>query len=267
MSDNSTQTKVSLLNVELPEFAETAAKNLTDKPSLSVGQTLSDIWQIVFGNRFSYAAEKQRMKYEHELAEYQKTLEQKVNTIPEEKKIEPSFLIAGQALEDSKYCAESEDLRNLYANLIANSMNIDYVDKVHPSFSKIIHQLSPLDARMLQVFHDHHSHGGIAIVNYIKKTNGDGFENLLEFIPAYMPDCCPPTAAAKSIVSLQRLGLIQIPADVFFSDDGRYARFYNTQLYRELHRKSIMFGYTLDIKKRVARLTPLGEDFVSVCLD
>ena len=40
----------------------------------------------------------------------------------------------------------SEELRNLYANLLAKSMYIDTKELVHPSFVEIIRQMSPIDA-------------------------------------------------------------------------------------------------------------------------
>ena len=267
MEENTTSSSTALVNVNLPDFANTAAKNLTDKPTQSIGQTFSDLWQIVFGNHLSYVAERQKTKYAHKLEEYRKSLEKKVAAIPEDKQTTPSLQIAGQALEDSKYCAETEDLREMFSSLIANSMHIDYSGKIHPSFSKMIQQLSPLDAQMLKIFHAEQNHGGIAIADFIKRIDSNEFERLFELIPAKMPKYCSQTNATRSIVSLQRLGLIRITTHEQFAEESRYSDFRDTPLYLDLKKQATIHGFTLDMFKHIASLTPLGEDFATVCLE
>lgn len=258
---------ISLINAELPEFAENACKNLTDKPTQSIGQTISDLWQLVLGGRVAFAAEKQRLKYAAELEEFKKSLEAKVSAIPPENQIEPPLQIAAQALEDSKYCVESKELREMFASLIANSMDALSMPKIHPSFSKIIQQMSPLDAAMLKLIHTHEGSGGLPIVHFIKKISETQYETIIENIPAQLPSNCSPEMAARSIVSLLRLGLIQSPAGVSFADQLRYASFGKMPFYDDLRKEAVMRGFTLDMQRRLAMLTTIGADFVSVCLD
>ena len=49
------------------------------------------------------------------------------------------------------YSMNSEELREMYSNLLAKSMNSDAKTLVHPSFVEIIKQLSPFDARFLKL--------------------------------------------------------------------------------------------------------------------
>lgn len=265
MSDETKNTNVGLLNVELPEFADKAAQNLTDKPTQAIGQTLAELWQLFLGGRTSLALEKQKIKYAHDLEEYRKSLEQKVSAIPEEKQIDPPLQVAAQAMDDSKYCVESKELRELFANLIANSMNVDYAEFIHPSFSKIIQQMSPLDANMLKIIRQH---GGIiAIANYRRKINNNRYELLMAYIPAQMPTGCTPELASRAIVSLERQGLINIPADEHFTNDQQYDSLKRNTLYHQLEQKVTATGSTLDMQKHIARLTPFGQDFLTVCCD
>lgn len=111
----------SLINLpDLPDSIDNAVKNLTDKPTQGVGQTLADVWYLVFGG-ITQAADKRRMKYAHDLELYKQELSQKIASIPEENLIEPSIQTTAQALENSKYCIESEELRKLFVNLISKS--------------------------------------------------------------------------------------------------------------------------------------------------
>lgn len=107
---------------DLPDSIDNAVKNLTDKPTQGIGQTFSDVWYLVFGG-ITHAADKRRMKYAHDLELYSQELSQAISSIPEENLIEPNFQTTAQALENSKYCIESEELRKLFVNLISKSMN------------------------------------------------------------------------------------------------------------------------------------------------
>lgn len=83
---------------------------------------------------------------EYKLAETEKLIAQRLADIPPEKIITPEAYVAVPAIQAISYSMNSEELRDLYANLLANSMNIDTKSNVHPSFIEIIKQLSPIDA-------------------------------------------------------------------------------------------------------------------------
>lgn len=263
---NKKENNISLLNLDLSSPVSKAAENLTNKPTQAIGQTFSDLWQLVIGNPVSLAVEKQKLKYKDKLQKYRKSLETKIDSIPQEKQTEPEIQVVAQALDDSKYCLESEELREMFSSLIANSMNIDFASIIHPSFSKIIQQMSPLDAQMLKIFQEARPRGGIAIVDYTKK-NESGYTPLIECVPEQMPDNCSQIAAAHSLASLQRLGLIKIHTTSRFSNNDRYTVFETSPFYFQLLHEAKKLGFEIGIKKHYSKLTALGDDFVKVCLD
>lgn len=142
--------KKSLIDL-VPDSVDNAVKNITDKPTQNIGTTLADIWYLVFGS-ISQAAEKRKLKYAYALQEFEKELKEKISKIPEDKLVEPDIQVIAQALDAAKYCADKEELRRMYSNLISSSLNLDTIDYVHPSFANIIKQLSPQDAKLLQRF-------------------------------------------------------------------------------------------------------------------
>lgn len=148
MSDESKK-NIGLINAELPECIDNAIMNLTDKPTKSIGDTVSDIWFLVFGG-VGQLAEKRKLKYAIELEKYNKELKEKVNQIPNERRIEPDIQIVAPALEASKYCVEKEELRKMFVNLIASSMDSDMVMGVHPIFTDIVSKLSSTDAMLFE---------------------------------------------------------------------------------------------------------------------
>ena len=78
------------------------------------------------------------------------TIKEKVKQIPEEKFVEPEPYVAIPAIQQISYCQNSEELRDLYANLLTSSMNADKKWQVHPSFVDIIKQLTPDEAKIIR---------------------------------------------------------------------------------------------------------------------
>ncbi len=55
----------------------------------------------------------------------------------------------GPALEALKYTGHEESLREMYAELIASSLQKSKSDTVHPAFVEVIKQLTPAEARLI----------------------------------------------------------------------------------------------------------------------
>lgn len=140
---------ITLLNAEMPESVDKALTNLTEQPTKAVGNTIADIWFLVFGG-IGHLAEKRKLRYAAELEKYSNELKEKVENIPGEKRVEADMQIVAPALEASKYCVEKEELRSMFVNLIASSMNSDKMNDVHPIFTDIICKLSPIDATLFK---------------------------------------------------------------------------------------------------------------------
>src|SRR5574344_422848 len=119
MSD-SDNTKDSFINIKLPDSIDNAVKNLTDKPTATIGDVISDCLFLVFGGIGQMAALK-RAKYSFELEHFKTELEEKLNAIPEEKRIEPNMHTICTALDSMRFCVEEKELRDMFATLIANS--------------------------------------------------------------------------------------------------------------------------------------------------
>ena len=148
MPENS-KTSFGLVNLELPKSLDNALTNITDSTTKQIGSTFGDIWFLVFGS-IGHLAEKRKMKYALALKEYEDELRKKINSIPVENRIEADTQIVAPALEASKYCIEKEELREMFANLIASSMNSEKEAIVHPIFTDIIKRLSYVDAQLLK---------------------------------------------------------------------------------------------------------------------
>jgi len=62
----------------------------------------------------------------------------------------PPLYIAGQVLLQLPFCAEQEQLREMYANLLASAMQRTVAPLVHPAFVPVIQQLTPDEVLILE---------------------------------------------------------------------------------------------------------------------
>lgn len=249
-----------LLNAEPPPSVDNALNNLTDKPSLAIGTTFSDLWYLVFGN-ISYLAEKKKISYTHKLELFRKELDDSIKQIPPEKLVEPSIQVTAQALENSKYCIESDELREMFTALISNSMNADFSKDVHPSFAEVLKQMSPLDAVIIKIFKDS-SVTGFPICQY-RRLKNPGYQILLDNVFLEHPNTYPPDNSL-SISSLSRLGLLYTSYDQWIINEDLYVPFKNHPWHKFLQDQ--FPNQTVDIQKGLVRLTPLGRSFTQVCV-
>lgn len=252
-----------------PKFLDEAVMPVAKK----AGSTLSSIWTIAFGGIDIYA-EKTQLKRVRALNQFKDELEQAVSSIPEENIVEPPLHIVGPSLEAAKYYFENDELRKMFANLIAASINSDMASKAHPSFVEIIKQLSPLDAMNLKLFK---SNGRLPIVQYVYtaankhgskpfKTNVFLENNKIEDIDLN----------AASISNLNRLGLISITYTEHFLVEERYNKFIEHDLFKQSKRELDAKNKNLDpkfishtevgIREGISGITPFGEHFSEICI-
>lgn len=101
-------------------------------------------------------------------------LEGKLKHIKIEDICSPNLSVAGPAFESLKYVGHEETLREMYANLLANAMDINTKDDSHPSFVEIIKQLSSQEAKLLLYLSEKDIFPDVCILNS-KITLGGGF--------------------------------------------------------------------------------------------
>ena len=264
MSD---ENKFSLIDLpEIPDSVDNALKNLTDQPTQNAGQTFGDIWYLVFGG-ISHAADKKRLKYAHDLEIYHQELTQAIEAIPEEKKIEPSIQITAQALENSKYCVSSAELRSMFVKLITGTMNKDFEHLVHPSFPEMIKQMSEKDAHLLMELK--RKSNPFPVAEFREKFNEDG-GYFTHFSNAYistlyglsLDDC------SCSLSSLEHMGLITITYEDSLTNDSRYTPLTETYIYKSMAKEidSLNRNSHILLQKGLFRISPLGKRFIEACV-
>ncbi|NLY09379.1 MAG: DUF4393 domain-containing protein [Tissierellia bacterium] len=115
----------------------------------SVFGTLKDIWEYVFIG-IHYSSEEKKLKYENNLKLLSSQIHSNFEGIDPQNLQDPKVSIVGPALEASKYYISEPELRSMFANLISAAADSSLNGKVRASFTEIVKQLEPIDAKVLE---------------------------------------------------------------------------------------------------------------------
>ena len=200
---------------------------------------------------------------EYSVEETKRLLAAKLDKIDPEKIVEPEPYVAVPAIQAISYTMNSNELRNLYANLLAKSMITDTKETVHPSFVEIIKQMSPIDARVFQLIMDTRLRPVINLTR--KSSNGNTLiQSHCSWITSFSIKQC-----ATSIDNLLRLGLIEIPYGDYYSNSQIYNYVKQNPLFKELEQKSqstLASGESLNYENAYIRPSDLSTLFYNVCV-
>lgn len=199
---------------------------------------------------------------------YEKTREllaEKLKNTNETQIVEPEAYVAVPALQQLSYSYDSEDLRQLYANLLASSMIEDTKWNVHPSFVEIIKQLSPADARAMNVINNPEYLTVMTLA--IREIKTDTYINLIKNYSVDLIGLYPDDQQlSSSLENLQRLGLININYNVMVRPDSKYEPYETDPLFSKIRdyfkdNKENEMAY----KKGLIELTDFGISFCKIC--
>jgi len=253
------------MKLEIPECldkpVENTLTNITDKPSKEIGEIFNDLLRLIFGG-VHFFAEKQQMKYKYALEQFKNKCEENIKSIPESRRAEPDLQILAGALEDSRFCLESEILRLMFANLISGSLDSAKKASIFPSFSNIIKQMSTGEARLFAALN---SDGAFPVVEYRVLLNQTRYKILAPNVLLARNENLDWESISQRMVelsSLQRLGLVLLAFDKTIEDEN-YLRYINNNAYEELKKENAPL--TVELKKGVILLTPIGNELWNVC--
>lgn len=193
---------------------------------------------------------------------------EKLKDTPQEQIQPPKANIAGPALEALRYTGHEPTLRELYANLLAASMDKRTAAMAHPSFVEIVKQLLPDEARLLAVCAEDRAFPLITVrVN--QKPPAEGGRDVLRHFSLLGVDakCEIPNLVPSYLDNLTRLGIIEIP---------QFFRYMAPNVYDALENHPEVLAVVELINKqpdKVASIdrkgffvTQLGRQFIAACV-
>lgn len=201
---------------------------------------------------------------EYNLAETEKLLAQKLEHVGEDKIVTPEPYVAVPAIQAISYSMNSEELRELYANLLAKAMNSDTKDSVHPSFVEIIKQMSPMDAKIFNEI----MIAPVRPLISIRIKRQDGSERFYADNCSWITDYSL-VQCRTSFDNLARLGLIQIPFDLVYTDKESYNLVKSNPLYINIEnecKNNLNQGEHIIYREGFIKINDLGKLFYKICV-
>lgn len=201
---------------------------------------------------------------EYKFAETKKLLEHKLQNVEPEKIVTPEAYVAVPAIQAISYSMDSEELRNLYANLLAKAMNSDTKDSVHPSFIEIIKQMSPIDSLIFKIIMEREEN---PILN-LCYGNDMMTESLLLVSNITDIHITSGEIISVSVDNLIKQGIISIPFDEYYDDEHYYDKILNSQFYLDKYKSypKNRDGLKLMPDFKMIRKTNLGLEFYNTCV-
>lgn len=191
-----------------------------------------------------------------------KMLEKKLEFVDSTLIEPPESYIAFPALLALSYSMDSDELREMYANLLAASMTVTKKQYVHPAFVEIIKQMTPDEANIFKIL----PRKGLyePIIDIIKVIDGyDGtfthYSNVS--VLGFEAECDFPENIPQNIDNLCRLGLTEIPVGSYLIDNWRYDKIINHNYFKQ----SVGELQKYQIQKKSFGITDLGNSFKNIC--
>ncbi len=215
--------------------------------------------------------EKWVLQREYNVAETKKLLEEKLDKVSPELIESPEPYIAVPALQYISYCMDNDELRDMYANLLANSMNKVVKNGVHPGFVEIIKQLCPDEAKILKYMSGSGRSTVPTITLRCENENGSGVDYVKNF--SNVGELCNCEKAKDVNVyfdNLIRLGLLKSADEMAsLTDKTHYEVLKNHPFILE---KSAVVKSQKDeynkpiIEESFVYLTDYGKAFCRICI-
>lgn len=198
------------------------------------------------------------------------TVAAKLQGVPEDELRQPEPHVAGPVLEALRYTGYQEDLRALYANLLATSIDSATSLNAHPAFVEIIKQLSPDEALIIKSLSRLYAWPKIDIRSEDKdSSNGRWLIRNFSLLPKEA-GCKALELGATYMVNLERLGIVELRENYILQgengNDPYMPLISSPQL--ENIKKQIEADPTkkMKIDKGMVSFTELGRKFCFACV-
>jgi len=187
---------------------------------------------------------------------------------PVDKITKPDIAIIGPIFEILLYAGHKPSIVALCANLIATAMNSETARFAHPGFIEVIRNLTADEARIIE----HLTRVRVIPVIDIKKVmlekhSEQRLNSLVSTIGADA-NCEHHDLAESYLANLERIGVLEVPRDVYLTDANIYDRVLNAPPVKEKLTKLNTVGnaYRGEVVQYYAKLSIYGLQFSKACI-
>jgi hypothetical protein len=196
----------------------------------------------------------------------QSRLTTKLANVPPESIQTPDLAIAGPAIESLRFTGHKESISELYANLLATSMDSNTARTAHPGFVEIIRNLSSDEAKILMYLG---ATEDVPLVNIWVWSADRSVVSLGSCACTIGLDagCEHSDLVLAGLKNLERLGLVNMPKETL-AKKGIYDRILNDPKVKRIAQEiDAMEDKKAEFEKFCAELSVLGELFSAACVD
>lgn len=192
---------------------------------------------------------------------------EKLEKVPEERISTPPPNVAGPAIEALKFTGHDETLQDLFANLIANSLDSKTVLEAHPAFVDIIKNISSDEGLILKLFVIDRHFPMVDVKLDLKKRGGFKIlhRNFSEI--GKLANCKHPQLTTNYLDNLCRLGLLEIPSGRKINDPKAYENLTSNPIVEKLKKQfENNEDFSIGFEKKHIEVTGMGKQFINACV-
>lgn len=194
----------------------------------------------------------------------------KVNSIPEQERVEPSLDVSFKTIQAMQSRIADDDLRSLFINLLVSASDSRVKDGIMPSYPSLLADLTSDEAKLLVRFSDiNRPNPFVSVASQVKTDNQISGEIVIikHFSKlAIEAKCQYPKNIEQYIDNLVRLNLVEIPELIHYS---------NKKIYEELESDPTLLTIKTNLEKKLntqitftrkmVRITSLGFGLCKAC--
>lgn len=224
----------------------------------------------LFNNVVLYPIKKANVEYKYKLEQFEIDMQEKISKIPNDYIKKPELNIIGPALEALKYTFDDKCLREMYINLLSNSMDLRRDKMVHPSYVDIIKQMDDYDAKLFEYL----SKKGEVFKVINPRIHIVGTDQVLRYVMPqwfilYFEQGYDIFLTSASLCRLAKFGLIDLMYDRTTSDEEYVKLEHNNILQTILEREKLskpQFNLEIQFTQSAIQINDFGKAFAAVCV-
>lgn len=191
----------------------------------------------------------------------------KLENVPPEDIQQPKPHVAAPAIEALRYTGCEPDLSELYANLLATSMDRMTAYRAHPGFVDIIKNMCPDEARIMRYLSATRFYPLVDLKLVDPKDNSFKVMHRHLSLIGFDAGCEHPPLAPNYLDNLERLGLVKVEDGVHMSKDEYYTRIQDhPQVTPLINSLKATPDWTFEVQKIRLGVTDLGLQFIRTCV-
>jgi hypothetical protein len=196
---------------------------------------------------------------------------EKLKDVPPERIRTPAPNVVGPALEALRYTGHQESLRELYANLLATSLDAETAEQAHPAFVDMIKNMSPDEARIMRLFAARRAFPVIDV-----RWHNKGEQNYQFLLRSFCligreAGCSFPDLMPNYLDNLSRLGLLESPGAhalgaTMMQPPNVYEPLEDSDEIKRIKDSLQGSDGRVDFGRTFVRVTDLGSQFCRACV-